>query len=88
MLFIAIQSNSRRFGTDSVLMLIGAILGLLTWMVSFVIWEVLFEAGNAMGHFDIISRANSYLGVVGHLLFLVGVLLFVMASLPPKRTYP
>lgn len=87
MLFIAIQCISRRFATDAVLMLVGAILGMLTSVISFVIWEVFYEAGNAFDHLDLVSRVNSYAGVVGHLLFLVGVMLFVASSLPPRRTF-
>lgn len=82
--FIAIVCIGRSTGTDSVLMIIGAALDLLSSIASIVLWEVVYD-GDDFGSLEMINRVINYSGLLGRLLFFTGVLLFVLRRLPPRR---
>lgn len=86
-LFVAIFCIGRSIGSDTVLMLVGSILDILTSAASIVIWEVLWDRGALDGVLEIANHAVNYTGILARLMLFSGVLLFAMKRLPPRNAH-
>lgn len=84
-LFIAIYCIGRRTGTDTILMIVGAVLDVLTSIASIVLWEVLFDSSEGYDSIEVLNKAINYTGLFARLLFFAGVFVFVLQKLPPRR---
>lgn len=84
-LFIAIFCIGRSTGTDTILMIIGAVLDVLASISSIVLWEVLFDGSDGYDSIELLNKAINYTGLFARLLFFTGVLIFVLQKLPPRR---
>ena len=86
-LFVAIYCIGRSTGTDTVLMIVGAVLDVLTSISSIVLWEVLFESSDGYDSIEVLNKAINYTGLFARLLFFTGLLVFVLQKLPPRRPF-